>query len=426
LRILIYSLNYAPELVGISKYNTDFAAWLTEKGYEVQVICAPPYYPQWKIQSGYSGCSYQRDCHQRTEVFRCPIWVPKKPNGLKRILHLLSFAISSLPILLWRSCVWKPDIIFVIEPPFFCLPGTLLISKLFSSKVWLHIQDLEIDAGFSLGLIPRLEAFKSIVFSLEHWLLCRVSFLSTISEEMLQRIQSKGISKNSITLFPNWVDTHAIKPYAHTSPLRAELRLDAKQIICLYAGNLGAKQGLEILINAARQLQGHTNITFVIAGEGSMRQTLMEQADNLPNIKFLDLQPDERFNDLLNMADIHLLPQSLEAAALVLPSKLKAMFASGRPVISTTATDTQLAQLVTNRGINVQPGNVEQFSKAILLLSQDAALRVRLGNEARNYAIIHWGRNQVLTEIEKQLTQLMAVDLPVACKVSENSSLPKS
>lgn len=412
--------------MGIGKYNTDFAAWLTEKGHEVQVVCAPPYYPQWEIQPGYRGWKYQTDCSQPTAIFRCPIWVPKNPTGLKRILHLMSFAISSLPILLERSQAWKPDIIFVLEPPIFCLPGTLLISKLFGSKVWLHIQDLEIDAGFSLGLVPRLEAFKNIVFGLECWLLRQVSFVSSISEEMLARIYCKGISKSHSMLFPNWVDTQSIRPYAHISPFHTELNLDAKQTVCLYAGNLGAKQGLEIIIGAARQLQHHTSITFVIAGEGSMRQTLIKQAEDIPSVRFLNLQPDKRFNDLLNMADIHLLPQSLEAAALVLPSKLKAMFASGRPVVSTAEPDTQLAEIVTNRGINVQPGNVSQFSKAILLLSQDAALRAHFGNEARSYAITHWDRQQVLIEVEKKFTQLISGSLPVACMDLADTNPPKS
>ncbi len=426
MRIVIYSLNYDPELVGIGKYNTDFAAWLTEKGHEVQVICAPPYYPQWEIQPGYCGWRYQTDSSQTTAIFRCPIWVPKNPTGLKRILHLMSFAISSLPILLERSQAWKPDIIFVLEPPIFCLPGTLLISKLFGSKVWLHIQDLEIDAGFSLGLVPRLEALKNIVFGLECWLLRQVSFVSSISEEMLAHIHRKGISKSHSMLFPNWVDTQAIRPCAQINPFRTELNIDAKQTVCLYAGNLGTKQGLEIIIGVARQLQHHTNITFIIAGEGSMRQTLIKQAEDIPSVRFLNLQPDERFNDLLNMADIHLLPQSLEAAALVLPSKLKAMFASGRPVVSTAEPDTQLAEIVTNRGVNVQPGNVSQFSKAILLLSQDAALRAHFGNEARSYAITHWDRQQVLIEVEKKFTQLIADSLPVACVNLVDTNPPKS
>lgn len=426
MRIILYSLNYAPELVGIGKYNTDFAHWLTQRGHEVEVICAPPYYPQWKIQKNYSSWGYRKETIYTSKVFRCPLWVPRKPSGLKRILHLLSFAISSFPILLGRSLACKPDLIFILEPPLFCLPGTLLISKLLGSKVWLHIQDLEIDAGFSLGLVPRLEAFKNIVFGFEHWLLRQVDFVSSISEEMLVRIHRKGIRKSHTTLFPNWVDTQAIKPYKHLSPLRAELNLDGKQTVCLYAGNLGAKQGLEIIISAARQLQHHAHITFVIAGEGSMRQTLMAEAKDIPNIQFLDLQSDERFNDLLNMADIHLLPQSLEAAALVLPSKLKAMFASGRPVVSTAESDTQLAQIVTDRGINVQPGNVEQFSKAILLLSQDADLRAQFGNEARSYAIAHWDKHQVLTEIEKKFARLTENSLPVAYTDRAENSLPKS
>jgi colanic acid biosynthesis glycosyl transferase WcaI len=126
------------------------------------------------------------------------------------------------------------------------------------------------------------------------------------------------------------------------------------------------------------------------------------------------------------MADIHLPPQSLEAAALVLPSKIKAIFASGRPVIATTQPNTQLAQIVIDRGVIVQPANVNQFSKAILMLSEDTDLRTHLGHEARSYAIAHWDRHEVLTRVEEQFTQLIEGHEPAGCRNPASSDIPKS
>jgi colanic acid biosynthesis glycosyl transferase WcaI len=407
-RIILYSLNYAPEIVGIGKYSSDFVKWLTERNHEVLVLCAPPYYPQWRIESGYDGWFYKKERINNSTVLRCPLWVPKNPSGFKRVLHLLSFAISSLPILLVRTRDWKPDVIFLIEPPIFCLPGTILAAKLFNIKVWLHIQDLEIDAGFSLGLIPSSRFFKSVIFAFEGWLLRQVSMVSTISKEMLKRVHFKGVTKNRSVFFPNWIDTDAIHPSTQVSPFRAELGIRTNQTVCLYSGSLGTKQSLELLIDAARLLQNHSNIYFVISGEGPMRQALIKQANNLTNVQFLGLQPEERFNDLLSCADIHLLPQSIEAASLVLPSKLKAIFASGRPVITTAEKSTQLAQIVKNRGICVSPGDTHQISKAILYLSQDLALRKQLGDAARKYAMINWSRQKVLAKIEEILVELIS------------------
>jgi colanic acid biosynthesis glycosyl transferase WcaI len=406
-KILIYSLNYAPEIIGIGKYNSELADWLTEHGHEVQVICAPPYYPSWKVKSGYSAWSYRHELRNNTSVWRCPIWIPKSPSGFKRILHLLSFAIFSLPALFWRTFKWRPDVIFTLEPPFFCLPGTLLIAKLFNCNVWLHVQDFELDAGFNLGLVPNLKIIRYIIFAFERWLLLRASMVSTISEEMLNLLQSKGVPHKQRVLFPNWVNTQEIAPLNRPSRFRTELGLRPEQTICLYSGNLGKKQGLGILIDAARYLQHLPDITFVIAGDGPMRQNLIEQAIDLCSIKFLGLQAQELFNDLLNMADIHLLPQTGETSNLFFPSKLKAMFASGRPVITTVNSNTQLAQIVTGRGIVVPPDNAFQLSRAIQFLSQDIGLRRHLGNAARHYAVAHWSRDHVLSSIGQHLSKLV-------------------
>jgi colanic acid biosynthesis glycosyl transferase WcaI len=404
-KILIYSLNYAPEIIGIGKYNSELADWLIGCGHEVQVICAPPYYPSWKVKSGYSSWVYRHELRNNTSVWRCPIWIPKSPSGFKRILHLLSFAIFSLPALVWRTLKWRPDVIFTLEPPFFCLPGTLLVAKLFKCKVWLHIQDFELDAGFNLGLVPNLKIIRRITFAFERWLLRQTSMVSTISEEMLKLLQSKGVPSKRRILFPNWVNTHEITPLDRTSGFRSELGLHPDQTICLYSGNLGKKQGLGILIDAARYLQHLPDITFVIAGDGPMRQSLIEQAMDLYSIQFLGLQAQERFNDLLNMADIHLLPQAGEASNLFFPSKLKAMFASGRPVITTVNSSTQLAQIVTGRGIVVPPGNAFQLSRAIQFLSKDIGLRRHLGNAARNYAVTYWSRDHILSSIGQHLIE---------------------
>jgi colanic acid biosynthesis glycosyl transferase WcaI len=407
-RIIIYSLNYAPEIIGIGKYNSELANWLTERGHEVQVICAPPYYPSWKVKSGYTMCSYRQENLNNTLVWRCPIWIPKSPTGFRRILHLLSFAIFSLPVLFWQTFKWKPDVIFTLEPPFFCLPGTLLVSKLFNCNVWLHIQDFELDAGFNLGMVPNLKIIRYITFAFERWLLRQVSRVSTISEEMLELLQSKGVPSKRRVLFPNWVNTQEIIPLDRTSCFRSELGLRPEQVVCLYSGNIGKKQGLSVLIDAARHLQHQSDIAFVIAGDGPMRQSLIEQAIDLPSINFLGLQTPERFNDLLNLADIHLLPQSGKASSLFFPSKLKAMFASGRPVITTVNSSTQLAQVVTGRGIVVPPDNAFQLSRAIQFLSQDTGLRKRLGDAARRYAVAHWSRDRILGSIGQHFAKLIA------------------
>jgi colanic acid biosynthesis glycosyl transferase WcaI len=417
MRILLYSLNYAPELIGIGKYNSDFADWLTEHGHEVQTICALPYYPAWKIKEGYSSWSYCIEIVNKVFVYRCPIWIPAHPTGLKRIFHLISFSVSSLPVLLWRVLFWKPDIIFILEPPLFCLPSTLFVAKLARSKVWLHVQDFELDAGFSLNLIPKFLILKTLFSTIESFLMRQTDTVSTISHKMLDRLIEKKVQPEKCFLFPNWVDSHIIYPINSSEKpnlFREKLNISSDKIVCLYSGNIGKKQNLEHIIDVAKHLREYIEITFIIAGEGSEKANIAQKASNLSNVHLLPLQPLKYLNELLNLADIHLLPQLSEAADLVMPSKLQAMFASGRPVIATSKPNNQLSLIIEGRGIVVPPNDVNLMSQAIQALSKDAEQRARFGAYARDYAVTYWDRESVMTNFEFHCMQITECNKPDA------------
>jgi colanic acid biosynthesis glycosyl transferase WcaI len=168
---------------------------------------------------------------------------------------------------------------------------------------------------------------------------------------------------------------------------------------------MGMKQGLEILPQLAARLRGNTNLHFVFCGDGAYRAQLRDAVKGLKNVSFLPLQPLERLNELLNLADIHLLPQRSGAADLVMPSKLTGMLASGRPVIATALPDTQVARAVGGHGIAIEPGNVEAFEKAAVLLAENAALRGRMGNVARIFAVQELARDSVLLRFESAMQQ---------------------
>src|SRR5260221_14486254 len=130
---------------------------------------------------------------------------------------------------------------------------------------------------------------------------------------------------------------------------------------------MGKKQGLEVIIRAAREPLSlpRTSPLFVLAGDGPARQRLEAEAKDLLNVLFLPLQPEERFNELLNTADVHLLPQRLDAADLVMPSKLGAIFAAGKPVIATVPPASQGAIAVGSGGVIVPPENPKGLAAAV-------------------------------------------------------------
>lgn len=178
--------------------------------------------------------------------------------------------------------------------------------------------------------------------------------------------------------------------------------------MALYSGNIANKQGLEVVIDAARVLSGRKDIVFVICGEGPNRANLQQQAKGLDNnIQFHDLQPAERMAEFLSLASVHLLPQRAEAADLVLPSKLTNMLASGRPVIATAAHGTGLHAEVEGCGINTTPGDGAALADAVVQLVDDPERRNRLGAAARERALERWSRPAIIAAAEQRMLTLV-------------------
>jgi colanic acid biosynthesis glycosyl transferase WcaI len=421
LRFLFLGLNYAPELTGIGKYSGEMMEWLAARGHEVRVVTAPPYYPAWRVGEGYEQWRYTRETSAAgVEIYRCPLYVPSCPNGLKRIVHLLSFALSSLPVMLVQAA-WRPDLVLTVEPAFACAPVALLTARLCGAPAWLHIQDFEIDAAFDLGLLPSGGLIQRFAGACEGFLRHRFSQFSTISRGMMKRLQQKGIEPTQAVFFPNWVDVNAIRPTDEPGSFRKQLGIARDQVVLLYSGNMGMKQGLEILPELANGLRSHKHLHFVFCGDGAYRSQLEEAVAGFKNVSFLQLQPVERLNELLNMADIHLLPQRAGAADLVMPSKLTGMLASGRPVIATAAPGTQVANAVEGHGIAVPPGDCDALAQAIIALADDSDLRRRIGQAARAFAEQELARDSVLMRFESAIGRMFEGDgMPAT---AENSAL---
>jgi colanic acid biosynthesis glycosyl transferase WcaI len=174
-------------------------------------------------------------------------------------------------------------------------------------------------------------------------------------------------------------------------------------VVALYSGNMGAKQGLEVLADIARLLKDKPTIQLVYCGAGVGRDALVQACAGLPNVRFLDLQPLERLSDLLGLADIHLLPQRADAADLVMPSKLTGMLSSGRPVIAGARPETELGQVVAQCGQVVTPDSAQSFSTAIESLADQPELRAQLGRRARAWAEEHMTRDGILRQFESAL-----------------------
>ncbi|MCK4842175.1 MAG: glycosyltransferase WbuB [Methylococcales bacterium] len=411
MKILIYGINYAPELTGIGKYSGEMTEWLVKQGHEVRVITAPPYYPEWQVKEGYQSFSYKQETVNGVAVFRCPLYVPKKPKTVNRLIHLSSFSFSSFPCVL-SQIRWQPDVVITVEPTFFCTPAALLLAKLTRAKSVLHIQDFELDAMLGLGM-GRQGALSKFALFCERFVMQHFSAISSISGSMLDRVAKKLSNPLELILFPNWVDIDFVTPDADSDYFRALWSIPTTSKVVLYSGNMGKKQGLELVLQAADYFKKQQEVVFVFVGTGAALYDLKQKAMdlNLPSVHFFPLQAYEDLPKLMAFADIHLVVQKKGVADAVLPSKLTTILSAGGTALITAEEHTELHRLcINNPNIAhcVEPENSDDFIAALddLLKAINVANR-SYNPTAREYAEQFLGKQQVLTRFVLDLENMV-------------------
>jgi colanic acid biosynthesis glycosyl transferase WcaI len=345
MKYLIYGINYSPELTGIGKYNGEMATWLAEQGHEVRVVTAHPYYPDWKVFPDHCSWRYARTRENGVTVIRCPLYVPAKPTALKRLLHLASFSFSSA-LALFANIGWRPDKVILVVPTLFCASQAILYAKLTGANSLLHIQDFEVDAMFGLGLCKRKRVIQ-FANAAEAWTLKAFDEISTISGGMMARARNKGVNDEKLSLFPNWSEISRFQGVTKSPELLKRLGAPAEKKVVMYSGNIGEKQGLEIVIRAAELLETRDDLVFLIIGEGAGKSRLVESVrlKGLCNVLFAPLQSYDDLPSLLASADCHLVIQRRGAADAVLPSKLTNILAVGGNAVITADPTTSLGVL---------------------------------------------------------------------------------
>ncbi|EGD57217.1 putative colanic acid biosynthesis glycosyl transferase WcaI [Novosphingobium nitrogenifigens DSM 19370] len=404
MKVLLIGLNYAPEPVGIGPYSAGTAQFLAEAGHDVTVISGKAYYPQWRVIDDHREGGALASREHGVTIIRLPIYVPARPSGLKRLIHHASFALRALPTALKQGFQARPDVVVCVAPSLISAVVARAVARLYKARYWLHIQDFEVEAAFATGLLRPTGLLAKLAHRFERWNLGG-SRVSSISPQMCAKVRSYGVPSERVYEFRNWAEIDTIRPLTRTSSYRQHFGIKTDHV-ALYSGNIGNKQGIEILIDVARALQHRRDLTFVIAGDGALLKDLVEAARGLDNVRFEPLQPREQLSELLGLATVHLLPQLAGAADLVLPSKLTNMLASGRPVVATAASGTGLAEEVEGCGLVTEPGDVDAMAAAIVDLLDDPAARDRYGVAARKRAEERWSRRAILAAFEAELRSI--------------------
>lgn len=404
LHILIIGLNYAPEPVGIGPYTTDLAEELARRGHRVEVVAGKPYYPQWQAYAGQPDGTFSSR-ENGVLVTRVPHYIPADPSGPRRLAHHASFAASA-----WGPAMFyaarKPDLVFTVAPSLMAVPVAAGAARKANAPLWLHVQDFEVEAAFATGLVNGSTLHGRAARAAEDRILKMADLISTISPQMAEKLVDKGIAADCVHQMRNWTNAGFDFAKADDAAYRRDWNLGDRHV-ALYSGNIANKQGLEVVVEAARHLSARDDIAFVICGEGPNRTRLADLAGGLGNVQFHDLQPVSRMGDFLSLASVHLLPQIPGAADLVLPSKLTNMLASGRPVVATADNGTGLYDEVEGCGINTPPGDATSLAAAIAQLVDDAGLRARYGAEARRRAAERWSQRAIVDAMEARMYRVV-------------------
>ena len=401
MRLLLLSLNYAPEPTGIAVYSNGLAETLVASGHEVKVVCANPHFPRWRLFEGYSAMRWTTRIEAGVEVTRCPIYIPVSPQGAARIAHYITFLCTALWPMLHSARKLRPQVVICVAPSLISTPVAVLAAWVSGAKSWLHVQDFEVEAAFATGNMESSGVLARAAIAFESRMIKAFDRVSTISPEMCRKLVVKGRNPDHVYELRNWAEIDRIKPQA-TSSYREQWAITTPHV-ALYSGSIALKQGIETIVDVARLLEARKDLTFVVCGNGPTRAALEARAADITNVRFFDLQPMERLGDLLALASVHLLPQRADAADLVLPSKLANMLASGRPVVAGVEAGRGLAREVKGAGLICKPDDAPDMAAAIEQLLGDLALYKACSDEAVRRAHEAWSRSKIIGRFAEEL-----------------------
>jgi colanic acid biosynthesis glycosyl transferase WcaI len=385
MKIYLWGINYEPELTGIGPYNAKLCNFLKSKGHHVEVVTAFSYYPNWKKQSSDKKRFFRTEIQQGIPIHRCWLYVPDKLSAFKRVIHELSFSLSSFLRLFFLS---RPDAIIVVSPPLLLGTMAAIFSQLKRCAFIFHVQDLQPDAAVNLGMVKKGH-FVKILYWLEKFAYRKANLLSGISQGMVNAFLSKGINSSKLVIFPNSIKLPSLSEITRLrGRFRQRNQYSTKDILLVYSGNFGIKQGLDIILDAA-SLISNKRVHFVLCGEGAQRDHLLKRIQNLKltNVRVFSLLPLDEYHELLADADICVITQQRGSGAAFFPSKLLHALAYRRPILSVADQESELAKAVAfaSCGINVLPGKAKDFANVVEEISNGTVSLSLLAHNGRYY-----------------------------------------
>ena len=415
IKILIASINFAPNHAGIGVYSTDFAVYTAEQDWNVSMVTGFPYYPQWKKRSEDEGRIFHQECYKNVKVYRGYLYVPRKVSNIARLWHEFTFCFfASLNFIK----AGRPDVIVLFTPPFFLGCVGIFFSVLWRRPCVINIQDLPLDAATALGMVRRSWAIR-LMQKLEEWTYKRASLVVTLSEGMLDTVRSKGVAIDKSMLVPNWIDVaEGGRKVTKGAFLRNQPQASGKFTVA-YAGNIGVKQGIDLLLLLAKQTRHETGIHYFIIGDGAAKPQLTASAAELQlsNITFLPFMEMMDYYAMLADVDMVFVAQRSGAGNNFFPSKLLGLMAQAKPLLVAADPASELAAVIKKVGCGLvsQYGDIGNMEHDLMRCVRDKNLLTGMGQRGAQH-VMQYDRKQVLDAWMRRIAGLLPgfniTDLP--------------
>ncbi|HEY5835879.1 glycosyltransferase family 4 protein [Streptomyces sp.] len=399
-RLLLVSTNYAPEHAGIGPYATQTAEHWAAGGDEVHVLTGMPHYPSWRLDPAYAGVRRVEEQRGGVSVHRRRHLVPARQTAVTRALFEASVLAGG-----WfpPAGLDRPDAVVAQLPSLAAGVIGARLARRFRVPFIPVVQDLMGAAAAQSGIRGGRPA-AGAAGAVERYVLRRAALVGVIHETFTPRVAAMGVPEDRIRVVPNW--SHVPSPSRPRAEMRARLGWREGRTVLLHSGNMGLKQGLEVLVETARL---DPRLRVVLMGDGNQRERLRSMAGGLPNLDFLPPADDAEFPEVLAAADVLAVTQRASVVDMSVPSKLTSYFAAGRPVVASVAREGGSALEVarSGAGVVVPPEDPHALLDAVRSLAADPGRADALGERGSVYAAVHLSREAGLARIDALLAEAL-------------------
>jgi colanic acid biosynthesis glycosyl transferase WcaI len=426
-RILILTQYYYPEPGAPQVRLRAMAKELRARGIEVTVLTGMPNYPLGRTFQDYRGKLWSREQVDGVQVHRVWLYPAGGRGRVKRLLNYLTFTLTAGIRLLF---VPRVDLVFVEAQPLTLALPALVLKHLRGIPYVYNTPDLQVEIAEQARWIGLRSAIKAAVH-LESWLMKAAVTTTSVTQAFIDHfIEHRHIPRQRMTFLPNGADVDVLRPLPYDRALAERLGVTGRTVFT-YAGTHAHYQGLEVIVEAAKQLVHRPDIVILMVGQGPMRQRLIEMAAEagLSNIVFRD-SPFDETPGLMSITYASLVTlRDMPAARKMRLSKAIPPLACGVPVIYAGLGETADILVQERCGMQVPPENAGELARAIEHLADDPDTRREMGSSGRALAEREFSWRTLVANWIGQVEHIMSTDAssaPTDTSANERPGLPRS